>query len=115
MLHQPFGVFVIYLKIEIFSQHVVAAEIFDYGTGKENYFIIFSQWNVLMKNKQKSKLYIFSPKPGSNALKIIYELSVSNKPVNCFDWSPDRAGLAICSSFDKTLRIIASVNLPLGQ
>lgn len=55
------------------------------------------------------------PSPGSNALKIIYELSVSNKPVNCFDWSPDRAGLAVCSSFDKTLRVIASINLPLGQ
>lgn len=69
-------------------------------------------FNVLFSRNSSPKE---RPSPSSQALKVIYELSVSNKPVNCFDWSPDRAGLAVCSSFDKKLRIIASINSPVGQ
>ncbi|XP_031635352.1 WD repeat-containing protein 92-like [Contarinia nasturtii] len=51
----------------------------------------------------------------TNSLKVMCKLSLGNKLINCFDWSPDRTGLGVCSSFDKKIRVIASVNMPLGQ
>lgn len=67
-----------------------------------------------------SLLYLFRPEhrqsngsSTSNELKLIHELSINNDGVNCFDWCSDHIGLAVCGSFDKKLRVIASANLPV--
>ena len=31
--------------------------------------------------------------------------ALSSQPVNSFDWSPDRLGLFVCSSFDQCVRV----------
>lgn len=117
---RPFGVFVIYLKIQIFSLLVVAVERYEFGTGTI-ISILDDLWHTSSKTEILNNIFFlhFSPRERQfndpSALATICEMSLSTKPVNCFDWSPDRAGLAVCSSFDKTLRVIVSINMPLGQ
>ncbi|EDO30763.1 predicted protein [Nematostella vectensis] len=35
----------------------------------------------------------------------------SSQPIGSFDWSPDKAGLAVCTSFDQTLRVLIVTKL----
>lgn len=32
--------------------------------------------------------------------------TISTQPISCFDWSPDKEGLAVCGSFDQTVRVV---------
>jgi len=38
-------------------------------------------------------------------------VTLSTQPISSFDWSPDKAGLAVSSSFDQTLRVIVVTRL----
>lgn len=49
----------------------------------------------------------------AGTLKMLQATTISSQPVNCFDWSSDRIGLAVCGSFDQTVRILISTNLHL--
>lgn len=49
--------------------------------------------------------------PGT--LNMLHAATVSTQPVNCFDWSPDRIGLAVCGAFDQTVRVLITTNLHL--
>lgn len=49
----------------------------------------------------------------AGSLKMLHATTVSTQPVNCFDWCPDRIGLAVCGSFDQTVRILIATNLHL--
>lgn len=93
----------------------MAAEIYVYGNGKiihlncsNDLFILFLLVFCSYKRSNKN----LKNNDNTSQLHQIHEMSISNEPVNCFDWSPDRCGLAVCSSYDKTLRIIASAHLP---
>lgn len=44
-------------------------------------------------------------------LKLIQEVGVADQPITSFSWSADKLGLAACTSFDQTIRIIAVPNL----
>lgn len=46
-------------------------------------------------------------------IQMLHAATVSTQPVNCFDWSPDRIGLAVCGAFDQTIRVLISTNLHL--
>lgn len=46
-------------------------------------------------------------------IQMICATTVSQQPVHCFDWSPDRLGLAVCGSFDQTVRVLITTNLNL--
>lgn len=46
-------------------------------------------------------------------LHMLQATSVSSQPINSFDWSPDRIGLAVCGSFDQAVRILLTTNLNL--
>ncbi|XP_065076828.1 dynein axonemal assembly factor 10 [Ochlerotatus camptorhynchus] len=46
-------------------------------------------------------------------LEMLNATTVSTQPVNAFDWSPDRQGLAVCGAFDQTVRVLVSTNLHL--
>ena len=37
--------------------------------------------------------------------------SVATQPIASWDWSPDKEGLAVCTSFDQTLRILICTKL----
>jgi hypothetical protein len=36
---------------------------------------------------------------------------VSTQPINSFDWSPDKEGLACCGSFDQCVRVVVVTKL----
>lgn len=72
-------------------------------------------------------LYIFSQYPDkrfkelsdgtvtgvTGNLQMICATTISQQPINCFDWSPDRLGLSVCGAFDQTLRVLITTNLNL--
>ena len=38
-------------------------------------------------------------------------VTLSTQPIAGFDWSPDKLGLAVCTSFDQTLRVLIVTKL----
>lgn len=49
----------------------------------------------------------------AGTLHMLHAATVSSQPVNCFDWSPDRIGLAVCGAFDQIVRVLITTNLHL--
>lgn len=49
----------------------------------------------------------------AGSLEMLQATPISSQPINSFDWSPDRIGLAVCGSFDQTIRILVTTNLHL--
>lgn len=38
---------------------------------------------------------------------------LSSQPLSSFQWSPDKTGLAVCTSFDQTVRVVIVTKLNL--
>ncbi len=49
----------------------------------------------------------------AGTLDMLQAVTLSMQPVNCFDWSPDNAGLAVCGAFDQTVRVLVTTKLNL--
>lgn len=49
----------------------------------------------------------------SGTLEMLQATTLSSQPVSCFDWSPDRMGLAVCGAFDQTVRVLVTTKLNL--
>lgn len=49
----------------------------------------------------------------AGSLDMLQATSISSQPINTFDWSSDRIGLAVCGSFDQAIRILVTTNLHL--
>lgn len=47
--------------------------------------------------------------PGS--LTLVQNATLSTQPIAALDWSPDKMGLAVCVSFDQTLRVLINTKL----
>lgn len=47
------------------------------------------------------------------SLQQIQKTNVSTQGVPSFDWCPDKIGLAVCSSFDQTIRLLYVSKLQL--
>lgn len=41
----------------------------------------------------------------------LQECQISEQPISAFDWSPDKLGLAVSTSFDQKIRVLAFTNL----
>lgn len=41
----------------------------------------------------------------------LHSASLSSQPISSFDWSPDKMGLGVCTSFDQTIRVIIATKL----
>lgn len=39
--------------------------------------------------------------------------TLSDQPITAFDWCPDKLGLAVCSAYDQTLRVLITTKLNL--
>lgn len=46
-------------------------------------------------------------------LSLIQNSTLSSQPISSFDWCKDKLGLAVCSSFDQTLRVLITTKLNL--
>lgn len=42
---------------------------------------------------------------------LIQNATLASQPISSLDWSPDKQGLAVCTSFDQTLRVIITTKL----
>ncbi|CAH0383633.1 unnamed protein product [Bemisia tabaci] len=44
-------------------------------------------------------------------INLLRNVELSSQPISSFNWSPDKSGLAICTSFDQTLRMLIVTKL----
>lgn len=45
--------------------------------------------------------------PGvAGTMELLNSRNISTQPISCFDWSPDKEGLAVCGSFDQMVRVV---------
>ncbi|XP_055902319.1 dynein axonemal assembly factor 10 [Eupeodes corollae] len=49
----------------------------------------------------------------AGTIQMLNATTVSTQPVHCFDWSPDKIGLAVCGSFDQTVRVLVTTKMNL--
>lgn len=47
----------------------------------------------------------------AGAVNLQQNVTLSTQPISSFDWSPDKCGLAVCTSFDQTLRVLITTKL----
>lgn len=70
-------------------------------------------WQYLYPDKRVAETSDGEKQGVAGKLQMIHAVSISSQPVNSFDWSPDCIGLAVCGSFDQTVRILVTTNLNL--
>lgn len=46
-------------------------------------------------------------------LKLLQHNTLSSQPISSLDWSSDKLGLAVCTSFDQCVRVILTTKLNL--
>ena len=42
---------------------------------------------------------------------LLQNVTLSTQPISSFDWSADKMGLCVCTSFDQTLRVLIVTKL----
>ena len=47
----------------------------------------------------------------SGEFELLQETAIGDQPISGFDWSPDKTGLGVCTSFDQKVRIIIVTKL----
>ncbi|XP_075159977.1 dynein axonemal assembly factor 10 [Haematobia irritans] len=47
------------------------------------------------------------------SIEMLNASTISTQPVHCFDWHPDKMGLAVCGAFDQTARVLVTTKLNL--
>lgn len=47
----------------------------------------------------------------AGSVSLLQNVTLSTQPVSSLDWSPDKRGLCICSSFDQTVRVLIVTKL----
>jgi len=60
-------------------------------------------------NKKNSNETKYPNIPG--CIEKLQESQLSEQPISAFDWSPDKLGLAVSTSFDQKIRVLAFTNL----
>lgn len=105
---EQFGVADIYLKTEKFSPPVMALGPYICGNSE---FIAYRQMlhieNICSKLVSFYSNYcdeITGERKGS--IEELYHSDLAEQGITSFDWSPDKIGLAVCSSFDQAVRLL---------
>ncbi|XP_034656596.1 WD repeat-containing protein 92 [Drosophila subobscura] len=47
----------------------------------------------------------------AGTLHMVSASTLSSQPVHCFDWHPDKLGLAVCGAFDQSVRVLITTKL----
>lgn len=47
------------------------------------------------------------------SVSLLQNVNLSSQPISSLDWSPDKIGLAVCTSFDQTIRVLITTKLNL--
>lgn len=48
----------------------------------------------------------------AGSLKMLKAATLSTQPINSLDWNVDLEGMAVCGSFDQTVRVLITTKLP---
>lgn len=70
-------------------------------------------WNYKYPDKRFNEMSDGTKCGVSGDLQMLSATSLSQQPVHCFDWCPERTGLAVCGAFDQTVRVMITTNLNL--
>nr|CAH7750203.1 unnamed protein product [Callosobruchus chinensis] len=46
-------------------------------------------------------------------MNLIQNCTLTEQPITSFDWCVDKTGLAVCSSFDQSIRVLITTKLHL--
>ena len=47
----------------------------------------------------------------AGSVNLLQNVTLSTQPISTFDWSPDKEGLAVCTAFDQTMRVLIVTKL----
>ena len=47
----------------------------------------------------------------AGTMDLLNKRNVSTQPISSWDWSPDKEGLAVCGSFDQSIRVVIVTRL----
>ncbi|KAG5677388.1 hypothetical protein PVAND_007151 [Polypedilum vanderplanki] len=68
-------------------------------------------WNYKYPDKRYKEMSDGTKTGVAGHLQMIAATTISQQPIHCFDWCAERIGLAVCGSFDQTLRVLITTNL----
>ncbi|KAF4521881.1 hypothetical protein B566_EDAN008401 [Ephemera danica] len=68
-------------------------------------------WNYLYPEKRVRKNDKGVKEGVIGSLVQLHKANLSTQPISGFDWSPDKLGLAVCTSFDQTVRVLIATRL----
>ena len=70
-------------------------------------YLLFSSYPELrVKKDSKGENYGVA-----GTVDLLQNMTFSSQPLSAFDWCPEKLGLALCTSFDQTLRLIIVTKL----
>ncbi|XP_017779626.1 PREDICTED: WD repeat-containing protein 92 [Nicrophorus vespilloides] len=70
-------------------------------------------WKYIYPDKRVDKDGDGIPVGVIGELQLIQNSTLSGQPITSFDWCKDKLGLAVCSSFDQTVRVLITTKLNL--
>jgi WD40 repeat protein len=68
-------------------------------------------WNYNYPEKRFKEMSDGTKTGVAGQLQMVAATTISQQPINCFDWCAERSGLAVCGSFDQTVRVLITTNL----
>jgi len=70
-------------------------------------------WNYKYPDKRFKEMSDGTKLGVAGNVQMLNAVTVSQQPIHCFDWCSEKIGLAVCGSFDQTVRVLISTNLNL--
>ena len=69
--------------------------------------LIFSEYPIQRSKKDSEGVEMGV----AGSVSLLQNVTLSTQPISSLDWSPDKRGLCICSSFDQMVRVLIVTKL----
>ena len=69
--------------------------------------LIFSEYPIQRSKKDSEGVEMGV----AGSVSLLQNVTLSTQPISSLDWSPDKRGLCICSSFDQTVKVLIVTKL----
>ena len=70
-------------------------------------------WNYKYPDKRFKEMSDGTKAGVAGNLQMLSATTLSQQPVHCIDWCPERLGLSVCGALDQTIRVLITTNLNL--
>lgn len=77
------------------------------GLLSDHFDLVFSEYPTHRSKKDSEGVEMGV----AGSVSLLQNVTLSTQPVSSLDWSPDKRGLCICSSFDQTVRVLIVTKL----